>query len=291
MQSATGSNDSHARGTALAGMVSLVGRNTRKRERLLQWLQQTVAYGAHLHDIHVQAEAARALFGASARELTLDLVSGELTRAQARRELADEVVACAARVLIEMQEGEQGVEEIHRELSAELAGLGPLGDVPAKAAQSEQSRLRPPTGFTAPEWSLLQEAPLFAVLHVSAAATNGPRELLREFREADRTILCRSLEHTRDPIVGSAFHAGMCRHRLRQLADNYPSRRALLNGMQNCVAIAEKIGTAARAEYAHVINEAAAAAVQAACERVLFSRRAALETERRALNEIDRLTH
>lgn len=293
MQSAEGSNGIHARGMALAGIVSLIDHNARRRERLHQWLRQTVAHGAHLHDIHVQAETARALFGTGARALTIALANGKGNgmRAQARRQLADEVVACAARVSIEMQEGEQGVEAIRRELIAELDALGPLGDAPGKAAQYERSRLRPPPGFTVSEWALLQEGPLFAVLHVSAAAANGPRELLREFREADRTILGRSLEATEDPVVGSVFHAGMCRNRLRQLADNYPSRRALLSGLQSCVAIAEKIGVSARNEYATAINEAAGAAVQAARERVLFSRRGALETERRALEEIDRLMH
>jgi hypothetical protein len=291
MQSAAGSNRIRARGIALAGMVSLVDRNARKRERLHQWLQQTAAHGAHLHDIHTQAETARALFGTGARELTIALANGDMTRAQARRQLAGEVVACAAWVAIELQEGEQGVEAIRRELIAELDALGPPADARGKAALYEQNRLRPPPGFTASEWALLQEGPLFAVLHVSAAASNGPRELLREFRQADQAILCRSLEATEDPVVGSVFHAGMCRIRLRQLADHYPSRRALLSGLQSCVAISEKIGASARDEYANVIKEAAQAAVKAARERVLFSRRGALETERRALEEIDRLTH
>jgi hypothetical protein len=291
MQSAEGDDGIRARGIALAGILSLVDRHAREREQLHQWLQQAVAHGAHLYDIHVQAETARALFGTGARELTINLANGDVTRAQARRRLADEVVAFATRVSIEMQEGEQGIETIHQSLIAELAELGNLGELPRRATECEQRRLQPPCGFTTSEWALLQEGPLLAVLHVSAAAANGPRELLREFREADRTILRRSLEATEDPVIGSVFHAGICRNRLRQLADNYPSRRALLSGLQSCVAISEKIGVSARNEYATAINEAAGAAVQAARERVLFSRRGALETERRALEEIDRLTH
>ena len=92
-------------------------------------------------------------------------------------------------------------------------------------------------------------------------------------------------------IVGAAMHAGLCRNRLRQLADDYPSRRLLLGQLQSCLAVAEKAGTVARTDYGDVVVAAARAAAGAACERVLFSRRRELEAESRALEEIGRLMH
>lgn len=291
------SGDEHISGAALAGLASLVERNVRRRDRLDQWMQQLVLQAADLHDVHVQSETARALFGAMAHELTISLAQTaaqaeeEGPRHRARRLLAARIIDISARALVAMREGEQSTAAILEWLRTKLAEFGELGDLPQRAAACVAMRLKPLNGFTGREWMLLQEGPIFAVLHVSAAASNGPRELLREFRQADNAVLELSLAPNRNPVVGAAMHAGMCRGRLRQLADNYPSRRMLLGQLQSCLAIAEKAGAAARMDYGAVVRAAARAAAAAACERVLFSRRGELEAESRALEEIGRLTH
>lgn len=289
------SGDQHISGAALAGLASLVERNARRRDRLDQWMHQLATHAADLHDAHVQSEAARALFGAMAREITIALADttddGDKPRHRARKLLAAKIIELAGRALTAMREGEQSTTVILSWLRAKLEELGDLGDLPRRAAAFEMMRLRPLSGFTGKEWALLQEGPIYAVLHVSAAASNGPRELLREFRQADNAMLELSLAPDRDPVVGAAMHAGLCRNRLRQLADDYPSRRLLLGQLQSCLAVAEKAGTVARTDYGDVVVAAARAAAGAACERVLFSRRRELEAESRALEEIGRLMH
>jgi hypothetical protein len=300
MQATTGAGTSHARAAALGGLISLVARNPRRRERLYQSMQQLTGYGAFRNDIHVQAEAARSLFGARARELTIFLAktiapagpwSCEVhVRHEIRELLAAEIVTWAGRALTAAREGEQVAEQILESLRSRLSELGDLGDIPQRAAACESTRLRPPDGFTTAECDLLREGPILAVLHLSLSACNGPRELLREFRGADLMILNHALESTGDPAVGAVFHAGICYDRLRQLADNYPSRRALLARLQSCMVVADEIDAGARVEYVRVIDAATRATVDAR-KRMPRRQRGSQEAEERALGEIERLMH
>ena len=278
------------RGAALAGLASLVERHRVHRDMVHAQVREIGEHASHLYDWHGQSEAAEALFGAGAHALTVMLATKAegLSRGRVRELLAVQIVALARQVVAAMDESGRDADEFILALRSRLDDPGDLGE---QAAGFEAARPLLPGGYNSSEWAVLRTGPLLAVLHVSAAASNGPFGLIREYLEADNAVLSRALDATPpESVVGAIFHAGLCRRKLQEFANEYPSRQFLLGQLQRCLTLADKGREEDTQEYRAMIMAAADTAATAAKEPVLFSRRSELEAERRALDEIRRLT-
>ncbi|HMN46501.1 MAG TPA: hypothetical protein PKE27_18135 [Povalibacter sp.] len=135
----------------------------------------------------------------------------------------------------------------------------------------------------------MQQAPLFAVLHVSAASGNGPAGLTREFSAANRRVIEMALWCEADSFIGALFHRGLCQRQLRLLADRQLSSIQVIACLQRTVAAFDSVSLHERQAYRDVIAAAANAAAEAAQEPVIFSRGWQLEDEGWALEDIQRL--
>jgi hypothetical protein len=146
-----------------------------------------------------------------------------------------------------------------------------------------------PVAYAGDCWSWLQQAPLFAVLHVSAASGNGPAGLARQFSAANRRVIEMALRREAGSFVGALFHGGLCQRRLRLLADQQLSPTRLIACLQRTLAAFDSVSLRERQAYRDVIAAAAKAAADAAQEPVIFSRGWQLEDEGWALDDIQRL--
>ena len=135
----------------------------------------------------------------------------------------------------------------------------------------------------------MRQAPLFAVLHVSAASGNGPAGLAHEFGAANRRVIEMASRREADSFIGALFRSGLCERTLRQLADEQLSPAGLVACLQRTVAAFDDVSLRERQAYRDVIAAAADAAAEAAREPVIFCRGWQLEEEGWALDDIQRL--
>ena len=270
-----------------AGIGNLIARSEGSSHAVAGRLQEICEVGAHAHDLPAQARVIESCFLAASHDLLVRLtfLSEPIRRVEMREYLAACVHGLAQGLLAALAESGGSESELLRELQEAPADIDDLLGLAA-----EKSGLRLPDGYGNGRWSALRSAPLFAVLHVSAAASNGPAGLINEFRAANREVLHRAIDRESGSFVGALFHSGLCSNQLCTLANEHASQVELMKRLHRVVAKFDSVSPREGYEFRQVIEAAANAAAHAAREPVLHARRWQLENEVWALDEIHRLT-
>lgn len=245
-------------------------------DALLKRLRGISLRGAHPSDTPAQSLAIEAIFNAGAHERTVAFAAATRfeSRARAREFLALYLVELARGLLAALEEE-----------GSRSRGVLDQFRAPCGAAFSREW----PVAYAGSRWASLRLAPLFAVLHVSAASGNGPEGLINEFSAANRRVIELALRHDAGSFVGALFHSGLCQRKLCELAGQQGSAAQWVASLQRAVVAFDGMSMQEREAFREVVAAAANAAAAAARERVLFSRGWQLEDEGWALQDIQRL--